>query len=51
MSYAKLQQIIAAFEREFERELTLTEKVALASNTLACVRRHWRDECGTEPTF
>ena len=42
---------IASFEREFERELTLDEKVSLAANTIRRVRAHYRAETGKDPDF
>ena len=51
MTYGKLVQVVASFEREFERELNLDEQVALAANTLADIRRHYRAETGKKADF
>jgi len=51
VKYEAFKAIVKAFERDYERELTLDEKVALASNSLRVIRAHWRSETGTEPPF
>ena len=44
-------EAIRAFERDFERELTLDECVAISANTRGAVRWHYKAETGEEAPF